>query len=92
MSSESHKSPTYYSEFDHEPWDIMYERWGAGALLSHALKYILRAGRKTESPMLHDVQKAIQYLQHLERKIVEKPENDSALKITHVINPGESER
>ena len=72
MSSESHESPPYYSEFEHEPWDIMYERWGAGALLSHALKYILRAGRKAESPMLHDVQKAIQYLQHLEQKLKEE--------------------
>jgi len=65
-------SPSYYSEFEHEPWDVMYERWGAGALLSHALKYILRAGRKPGAPMLDDVKKAVQYLKHLEEKLEEQ--------------------
>ena len=67
------KDPTYYQlNYAHQQWDIAYEQWGAGALLAHALKYIMRAGKKPTSPMLRDVRNAINYLQHLEEKLIEE--------------------
>ena len=71
MTSCRPENPSYYASeaYSHEPWDIMYERWGSSALLSHALKYILRAGNKPSSTMLRDVRCAIAFLKHLEEKL-----------------------
>jgi hypothetical protein len=63
--------PTYYQQgYEHQQWDIAYEQWGAGALLAHALKYLMRCGKKPTSSMLRDVRNAINYLRHLEEKLV----------------------
>lgn len=72
------ENPPYYSGegYDHEPWDIMYERWGSGALLAHALSYILRAGKKPGVSALRDVRAAIAFLSHLEEKLAEAGERE----------------
>ena len=73
MDENNPKDPTYYQlNYEHQQWDIAYEQWGAGALLAHALKYIMRAGKKPASSMLRDVRNAINYLQHLEEKLVQE--------------------
>lgn len=72
--SDRPENPAWYDHGDHQYWDVALEYWGPGALLAQALKYILRAGRKPSSPMLRDVRAAIDYLKHLEEKLVEKEE------------------
>jgi hypothetical protein len=57
------------SGYEHQYWDVAYEQWGAGALLAQAMKYIMRAGKKPGTTMLQDVQKSINYLVHLARKL-----------------------
>jgi hypothetical protein len=66
------ENPPWYDFGEHQPWDVMYERWGAGALLAHALSYVMRAGRKPGASMLQDVRKAIDFLKHLEGKLIEE--------------------
>lgn len=76
--------PAYYQQgYAHQQWDIAYEQWGAGALLAHALKYLMRCGKKPTSSMLRDVRNAINYLRHLEDKLVAEETKAS---------PGTSER
>lgn len=64
--------PAYYQQgYAHQQWDIAFEQWGPGALLAHALKYLMRCGKKPTSSMLRDVRNAINYLKHLEEKLAE---------------------
>lgn len=70
--SDRPENPPWYDRGEHQQWDVAFELWGPGALLAQALKYTMRAGRKPGSPMLQDVRKAIDYLRHLEGKLVKK--------------------
>lgn len=60
--------PQHYASRTPEPIDVI-EAWDLGFHLGNAVKYIARAGYKTENPV-QDLQKAIWYLQrhinHLE--------------------------
>jgi len=60
MSDEAVNHPTHYTFSTIEPIDAI-ETWGLGYHLGNAIKYIVRAGRKTTDPSL-DIQKAIWYL------------------------------
>lgn len=53
-------NPTHYKALDPEPI-VAIEGWGLGFCLGNAVKYIARAGRKTESP-IDDLKKARWYL------------------------------
>jgi len=66
------RDPLYYAEVEHQYWDVAFEYWGPGALLAQSLKYVLRAGRKPSSSMLRDVRNALNYLRHLEEKLVQE--------------------
>jgi hypothetical protein len=76
QKTEAITDPDHYaggpSGYEHQYWDVAYEQWGAGALLAQAMKYVMRAGKKPEDPMLHDVRKAINYLVHLAWKLQEE--------------------
>ncbi len=52
--------PPHYALLQPEPIDVI-EGWGLGFHLGNAVKYIARAGRKTESP-IEDLKKARFYL------------------------------
>lgn len=52
-------NPRHYRELKPEPIDVI-EGWGLGFCLGNALKYLARAGRKTEDP-IEDLRKMIWY-------------------------------
>jgi len=54
--------PTYYTDADkYEPVNVI-RVWRAGFNIGNVLKYIARAGRKTDDPT-EDLQKALTYIQ-----------------------------
>lgn len=64
--------PLYYAENEHQYWDVAYSLWGAPALLAQVLKYTMRSGKKSSSSMLRDVRCALNYLKHLEEKLMQE--------------------
>ena len=56
------KGPTYYKRGSSDVWDFIREQ-GLNFHLGNAIKYICRAGYKTNSK-IHDLEKAIHYLQN----------------------------
>jgi hypothetical protein len=74
------ENPSHYSEGrKHEPIDVI-EDWGLGFHLGNALKYISRAGRKTDE--LEDLAKAIWYIEReidLKRELSKAKINDKDL-------------
>jgi hypothetical protein len=69
------KDPAYYSKYECQHWDVSYALFGPAGLLAHALKYVMRAGKKPSSSMLRDVRAALNYLHHLEEKLASEYED-----------------
>ena len=58
----SDHGPTYYRRGSIQPWDFIRDQ-GLNFHLGNAIKYVCRAGYKTESK-IQDLEKAIHYLQN----------------------------
>ena len=56
------KGPTYYQRGSCDVWDFIREQ-GLNFHLGNAIKYIARAGHKTQSK-IEDLEKAIHYLEN----------------------------
>ena len=56
------KGPTYYKRGSSDVWDFIREQ-GLNFHLGNAIKYICRAGYKTDSK-IQDLEKAIHYLEN----------------------------
>ena len=56
------KGPTYYQRGSYDVWDFIRDQ-GLNFHLGNAIKYICRAGYKTNSK-IHDLEKAIHYLEN----------------------------
>ena len=56
------KGPSYYQRGSCDVWDFIREQ-GLNFHLGNAIKYICRAGYKTDSK-IHDLEKAIHYLEN----------------------------
>lgn len=63
MSEEKINHPKHYGGADspHEAIKVI-EAWHVGFHTGNALKYIARAGKKSDSPLLEDLEKALWYL------------------------------
>ena len=57
--------PAHYGGADN-PYEAikLIDAWGLGFCLGNVVKYISRAGRKNDAPMLQDLEKARWYLDH----------------------------
>ena len=63
MTARNHSyGPPYYKRGGIEVWDFIRDQ-GLNFHLGNAIKYICRAGHKTDSK-IHDLEKAIHYLQN----------------------------
>jgi len=62
MADSNPKSPSYYKRGNIEVWDFIRDQQ-LNYHLGNAIKYICRAGFKTEDP-LADINKAIHYLEN----------------------------
>ena len=56
------KGPTYYQRGSSDVWDFIREQ-GLNFHLGNVIKYVCRAGHKTDSK-IQDLEKAIHYLQN----------------------------
>ena len=56
------KGPSYYQRGSSDVWDFVREQ-GLNFHLGNAIKYIARAGHKTQSK-IEDIEKAIHYLEN----------------------------
>ena len=60
--------PDYYkTDSVFEPWKII-DAYGLDFYLGNALKYLLRAGNKAGNPAEQDLQKAVEYINHVIEK------------------------
>lgn len=56
------KHPSHYCFSKYEPKDVIRD-WNLNFNLGNAIKYITRAGKKTNNSMIQDLEKAKQYLE-----------------------------
>ena len=59
----AHFSPTYYTRGSIECWDAIRD-WELNYHLGCAIKYICRAGHKSDNTKAQDLKKAIHYLEN----------------------------
>lgn len=75
------KKPKHYCFSKYEPRKVIRE-WGLNFNLGNTLKYIVRAGRKTDNTKLEDLLKAREYLDFEIEAIQEEEEDLKTLPFT----------
>lgn len=80
VGSDGSKDSVHYGGADN-PHEVIkcLEAWGLekDALLWNAVKYISRAGKKSETPILKDLKKALYYLKRRVEKLEEQIEKET---------------
>ena len=61
MQEEDQYNPEYYKKYSIQVTDAI-ESWGLSFVKGNVIKYIVRAGKKTEEPII-DLKKALWYLE-----------------------------
>jgi uncharacterized protein YlzI (FlbEa/FlbD family) len=67
-----HIEPNHYKDLKISPLEVIEANPHLTWSLSNAIKYVMRAGRKANNPILQDLKKAQWYLNHE----IERLEND----------------
>ena len=86
----AHKHPPHYTRGNIEVWDFIRDQ-NLSYHLGNAIKYISRAGFKTNTTKTSDLKKAIHYLenelQHTEQAL--RPSNPISTSVRHPEQSGE---